>query len=288
MFQNIAEEEKVEKLISDDVNKDKTKFKDIVKKLFTKQNILVYIISFMLSTVSTVNGMAPFGLAIFAAALSNGLPAGIIFLISFAGMLIGNGAGEALNFLFTALVFTGMVLIFKPWYEEEYKSERRKLGKYVLISVIGVQIIQILFRGFLLYDLFFGLTLGVVTYIFYKIFSNSLIAISEYGVKRAFTVEEVVGASLMLAIAVTAFGDFEILGFEIKTVLCILIVLVLGWKQGILIGATSGITIGAVLGVICDSPQILIASFALSRNDCRIFKQIWKDTELFLDLFVEM
>ena len=76
----------------------------------------------------------------------------------------------------------------------------------------------------------------------------------------------------MLAIAFTAFGNFEILGFEIKTVLCILIVLVLGWKQGILIGATSGITIGAVLGVICDSPQILVASFALSRNDCRIFK----------------
>lgn len=128
-----------------------------------------------------------------------------------------------------------MVLIFKPWYEEEYKSERRKLGKYVLISVIAVQILQNLFRGFLLYDLFLGITTAVITYIFYKIFSNSLIAISEYGVKKAFTVEEVVGASLMLAIAVSAFRGFEIFGLEIKTVLCILIVLVLGWKQGILI-----------------------------------------------------
>ncbi len=132
-------------------------------------------------------------------------------------------------------MFTGLVLIFKPWYEEEYKSERRKLGKYVLISVIAVSFLQNLFRGFLLYDLFFGITTAVVTYIFYKIFSNSLIAISEYGITRAFTVEEVVGASLMLAISVTAFRGFEIFGFEIKTVLCILIVLVLGWKKGILI-----------------------------------------------------
>ena len=85
-----------------------------------------------------------------------------------------------------------MVLIFKPWYEEEYKSERRKLGKYVLISVILVQIVQMLFRGFLLYDLFLGITLGVVTYIFYKIFANSLNIISEYGITKAFTVEEVV------------------------------------------------------------------------------------------------
>ena len=67
-----------------------------------------------------------------------------------------------------------MVLIFKPWYEEEYKSERRRLGKYVILSVIAVQIVQILFRGFLLYDLFLAITTGVITYIFYKIFSKHM------------------------------------------------------------------------------------------------------------------
>ena len=59
----------------------------------------------------------------------------------------------------------------------------------------------------------------------------------------------------MLAISVSAFRNLEILGLEIKNVLCILIVLVLGWKRGILIGGTSGITIGAVLGVVCGSPR---------------------------------
>lgn len=59
----------------------------------------------------------------------------------------------------------------------------------------------------------------------------------------------------MLAISVSAFRDFEFLGLEIKNVLCILIVLVLGWKQGILIGGASGITIGAVLGVVCGSTR---------------------------------
>ena len=99
-----------------------------------------------------------------------------------------------------------------------------------------------------------------------------MITISEYGLTKVFTIEEVVGASLMLSIAVTSFGGLEIFGFEIKTILCILIVLVLGWKQGILIGATSGITIGAVLGVIGGNSEMLIASFAISLNDCRIFK----------------
>lgn len=216
--------------------------------------------------------MAPFGLAILAAVLSNGLPGGVVFAVSLIGILIGLGGSAALTYVFTTLVFIVMVLIFKPWYEEEYKSERRKLGKYVLLSTAIVQIVQLFLKGFLLYDLFFGITTAVVTYIFYKIFSNSLIVISEYGITKAFTVEEVVGASLMLAIAITALKGLSIFGLEIKTVLCILIVLVLGWKKGILIGGTSGITIGAVLGIIGGEQQIFIASFALSRNDSGIFK----------------
>lgn len=272
MFQNInAQEEKLDEVIEENSNiKEKIDIKDVLKKLFTKQNIVVYILSFMLSSISTVNGMAPFALAIFAASLSNGLPAGVVFIFSLIGTMIGIGGQAALNYIFIALVFIAMVLMFKPWYEEEYKSERRKLGKYVIASSILVQIVGLLFKGFLLYDLFLGIATAIVTYIFYKIFSNSLITISEYGVTKVFTVEEVVGASLILAIAMTALRDFQIFGFELKTVFCILIVLILGWKKGILIGAASGITIGTVLGVIGGESQILIATFALSRNDSRI------------------
>ena len=116
--------------------------------------------------------MAPFGLAIFAAALSNGVPTGIIYILTIIGTIIGFGGQGVLSFLLTSFVFIAMVLIMKPWYEEEYKSERQKLGKYVIISTIVVQVVQMLFRGFLLYDLFLSITTGVITYIFYKIFSN--------------------------------------------------------------------------------------------------------------------
>lgn len=89
MFQNIVEEEKEEDVVIEENEfKEKINIKEIIKKLCTKQNILVYIISFMLSTISTVNGIAPFGLAIFAGALSNGLPAGVIFIITLIGTMI--------------------------------------------------------------------------------------------------------------------------------------------------------------------------------------------------------
>ncbi len=83
MFQNIVDVEKEETSTQEDLKIDKnTKIKNILGKLFTKQNILVYILSFMLSMVSGINGMAPFGLAIFAAALSNAVPTGVIYILT--------------------------------------------------------------------------------------------------------------------------------------------------------------------------------------------------------------
>ena len=41
-------------------------------------------------------------------------------------------------------------------------------------------------------------------------------------------------------------------------------VLVLGWKNGMLVGATSGVTIGVTLGIISGNDSITIAAYAIS------------------------
>ncbi len=68
----------------------------------------------------------------------------------------------------------------------------------------------------------------------------------------------------MLAIAVCAFGKLSIFGFSIKNILSILIVLILGWKNGVLVGTTSGVTIGVTLGVITSSEPVMVAAYAIS------------------------
>ena len=80
-----------------------------------------------------------------------------------------------------------------------------------------------------------------------KIFSNSITVIKDYGVKQAFTVEEVMGASLLMSIAFYSLHGLNIFGLSISNILSIMLVLFLGWKNGMLVGATSGITIGMVL-----------------------------------------
>ena len=279
MFQNISKEreQKINEKI--EVNK-KDKLKVILKNLFTVQNIILYTITFMISMVgiSTDNIMftiTPFGLAIIAAALSCNMPVGIMYLISLISTFIKFGPNSLLTYILTTLVFFVAILIKKPKIQDEV-NEQKRLGMHLFVSTLLVQVIPMFFRTFILYELLTSIMLSICTYIFYKIFSNSITVIRQAGVKKVFSIEEVMGTSLLLAIAFTALGDTTIFGYNLKNILSILLVLILGWKNGILVGATSGITIGVVLGIICNNEPVMIASYAISGMVAGIFNKFGK------------
>lgn len=269
MFQNIIDEDIKEEQNFDTENK-KRKIINF-KNLFSVSDFVLYAISFMVSMVSFNGEFGPFGLAIFASVCSNRIPAGIVYIATCIGTLIGFGINGFLSYLLTTLLFIVMTLVFRPRLQED-RNEKQKLGIYVIVSSFVVQAGKMLFSMFLVYDLLASIVFSILTYIFYKIFSNSITVIKDYGIKQAYTVEEVIGASLLIAIAVYSLHALNIFGLSISNILSIMIVLFLGWKNGILVGATAGTTIGIVLGIIGNSSPVLVASYAISRNDSRNIK----------------
>lgn len=266
MFQNITRDANDNQNYNEENKKVSTK--DVLKNLFAKQNIFLYIITFMLSMVgfntnNLIFSFVPFGLAIIAGALSNNRPIGIMYVLSLIGTFIRFGFNNLLVYFATSLVFFILILFIRPKIQDGI-NEQKKIGGHLFFAVTLVQVVPIFFREFYVFDLLSGIMLGITTYIFYKIFVNSITLIIDFGTRRAFTIEEVIGTSLLLSIAITVFGDLNIFGFSIKNILSILIVLVLGWKNGILVGATGGITIGVVLGVITGTEPIMIAAYAIS------------------------
>lgn len=276
MFQNIANEYQERNLYEDaEVNK-KDKRKKILQQFFTKQNIAIYIVSFMLSTVGLGQAIAPFGLAMLAAVCSNEIPIWGAYIATLIGTWIGFGTNSFFIYFLTTLVFMAVVLLVKPKYQDEERNEKKKLGIHLFFSTFIVQIIGMFFHEFLIYDVLSTFMISITSCVFYKIFANSITVIREFGIKRAFTIEEVMGASLMLAIAFTALGNLSVFGFSIRNILCILLVMVLGWKQGILVGTTAGVTIGTVLGILSNQDPILVAAFALSGMLAGIFNKLGK------------
>lgn len=256
MFQNLNKNE--------DYKQVEGKNKLDIKNLFSKKQIALYLISFMVSMVSFNGELAPFGLAIFAACCSNRKPVGVVYALTLLGSIIKFGMPGFISYLLSSLLFIVLILIIRPNFEEEERNEKQKLGIYAFAASFIIQAGKMLFFGFLLYDLITSIALGLITYIFYKIFVNSLIVITNYKEKQAFSIEEVMGASMLLSIAFASFAPIKIWGLSITNILSVMLVLFLGWKHGMLVGATSGITIGIVLGIITSSTPILVASYAIS------------------------
>lgn len=243
---------------------NKNKIKQIVLNLFDKKNILIYILAFMLSTVSSAGDNMFFGLSMFAAICSYGIPVGMVYIITIIGTLIGFGRGSLLLYMITSLVFIVLTLMHKPKDEEDGRNEKQRLGLLLFLSIIIVNMGKMIFTMFLLYDVVVTITVAIESYIFYKIFANSVAVLSEMNIKTAFSIEETMGVTLTIAIAIAAISPIQVIGVEVRSVLSILLVLIMGWKNGMLVGATSGITIGTVFGIITGGDPIIIAIYGLS------------------------
>lgn len=256
MFQNIDETEKTKEVVG---NK-----KNILSNVISKKYIFLYIITLMVSMVNMGYDVSPFGLAIIVAAISNEIPIIAVLVCAFAGNIIGNGGAGIIGFIVTLLIFFANFFIKEPRYNDSSRNEKIMLARRIFFASLIVNVVKVFIGGFLLYDLLVAISMSIVTTIFYKIFVNSLGIITNYNEKMAFSIEEVLGTSLLLSIALCAFGNLSIYGFSVRSILSIFIVLVLGWKHGVLVGATAGTTIGVSLGVIAGIQPIVVASYAIS------------------------
>lgn len=258
MFQNLADNIELEQK---DVKVNNRK--EFLKEIFTVQNVIIYIISFLVSMVSIKDGIAPFAMAFFVAACSSAIPAGAILATTSLGVLIGFGTGEFLNYFLTVLVFLLTIVFFKPYVQDD-RNEISKLGKNLIISVACVQAIKILMGPVLIYDIIISIVTVILTYTFYKIFVNSIGVLENFGFKSAFAIEEIIGASVLVATAAVALSKYRVFGVSVASTLSIFLILVLAWKNGVLVGSTIGVAIGLVLGIIGAISPIQVLAFAVS------------------------
>ena len=258
MFQNIQEE------IQNSTKEETTKKRNILTNAISKKYIVLYIIALMVSTIGLGQNLSPASLAMVVAVGANEIPIIIVLVLGLIGNIIGCGWSSILPYIVTILLFFSSFFIREQKYNEESRNEKIKLGKRIFIASLIVGIVKTMISGFLFYDLFAAIAMSMLTFILYKIFVNSISVILEFTKKRAFTLEEIMGASVLLTIAVSCFGGLQIFGFSVRNIIAIFLVLALGWKNGMLVGATSGVTIGVTLGIVSGNEPITIAAYAIS------------------------
>ena len=250
----------------------KIDYKKILEKIFTPANIILYIIAFAISRVSFLDDMNPFGMAFLAAAYVNNIPIFGVWIFVGISLILTFGKAITLSYILQSIVFVGLLVIFKS----RILDEKEEVGIKLFLSILLVGFVSNTGKIFLLYDTLLIIMNAICTVIFYVIFSKAIPVVHNRNQRSFFNKEELVGASILIAISISALGEISIFNFSLRTVLSILVVLILGWKNGALAGTTAGLSIGVILAVMGIGDTGLIASYAFSGLVAGIFRRFGK------------
>ena len=261
MFQNIAGET----MQNENENyKKNMRILLILKELFRPQNIIAYVLTFLVSMINIKGAYIPLGLAMVAAALGSTVPVAIIYVCSLIGTGVAFGSEQLTSFFWISIIYYILVAAFKPKVcvderNEVYKTGSRLFWAYVLVSLFNHWTSSIW-----LVDLIYSCLYAGILYVFYKVFVNALAVVKNLGIKKAFTAEEMIAAVVLIAIATSVFSKVFIFGMSVSNIIVILSIMVLGWKSGILVGATSGIVAGFAMSFVQGTDLGLILNFGIS------------------------
>ena len=209
MFQNASEMLKHEELNEKIYN---TLYR--VKQIFRYQNLIIYFITFLISTLSIKGEFSPFGLAIMAACVGETIPLIGVYIMAVTGTAIGSGLTGAGEFLIISIIYFILVLLFKTNVAIEERNEMMKTGGKIFTATLIFSIAKSFVNVFLLYDVFMGIISSALIYVFYKIFVNGLNFIKEFGIKEAFALEELIAGAIIISLASLAFNSLNI--FSLK------------------------------------------------------------------------
>ena len=260
MFQNVSDNNVIDR----DEEMRENKINLLLKELFKPRNCIIYILTFLLSMTEIKNHILPFGLAMIAACLGSTIPIFMVYIVSIISVAIFHSGVGFSNYFYTSLIFFLLIFFFKPKISTEDRNEIFKVGTRLFFAVFLQYLIKNIRGTFSIPDVFLGFIIACITYTFYKIFVNGIVVIRDYSKKNAFTVEEIIAASIIFAIAISIFKDIEIIGYSISYIFITLLVIYIGFKHGISFGGITGLAIGASLTLISNIELFQILVFIIS------------------------
>ena len=203
----------VKNIVQNIFNNSSIFYNNIILKNINIKLIILYIVSFFISMVGFNGELNPFAVSMLGAFCSLNIPVGILVLLCAIGTYLSFGTISTIMYVMTAIIFISTIMVAKPKkFVGTEENEKIRLAKYLIISVIIIQILKLCVIDNTVYNILQSILYVGAVYIFYKIFVNSIGVIKNYGVKKVFSIEELIGTSLLLSIAISALGDFNIYG----------------------------------------------------------------------------
>lgn len=241
-------------------NTDDIKQDDIVKKtlkvfknVFDIRNVIIYIITFLVSGLALKGRLMPFGLAMVAACVSSGVPVIVPLICAIVGTFLKTGVLDAVKYLVIMIVYLIFSLLFRSKVSREERNERIKTGSKLFWAYLIISTIINIKQGFMFGEFFSDCVNGGLIYVFYKLFVNGMVLISYFGVKEAYSNEEISACSILFAIAFMRFNNIIVLDMNLTTIFFIFIIIAAAWSRGKKVGLSTGLIVGLLSGLVLET-----------------------------------
>lgn len=238
-------------------NFDDIKSKINVRKILgSVKDILIYFLCAFMASSKLISGATPFGIAMFAAINTINVPLIIPFLIIaiITGVFFGNVA--LAKFLIAGILYVAI--------KSFLRLENTKISNtgIILFSTLISEIVGLSINGLLLYDALFAVYNSIMVGIFYLMFCEGLPVLYNIDKAKIYSTESLICMGVIVSILVSSFGSVGIAGITLRGTISILSVMVLGWKLGSSIGATSGLIISLSMGLMGFGNVATVATYA--------------------------
>ena len=231
---------------------------------------LIHTLAFFISRASIMDGLTPFGIGFLSAYIGHGGRSILIPLISMIGLLSVRGL-EGVSYIAATWTIYMIFAILR-------KKVKLTTLKLSIISALVFTLCKgayIAINDYYLYDMLITAFEGVIVFTLTYIFTYSISTIKS-ATSRIFSNEELICGSIMLALAVSGVGQLSFLGFSLKNIIGIFLVMLFSYIKGPAIGTTVGVVIGLITSMSTLDLPLIISVYGFSGLLSGLFKEVGK------------
>ena len=248
------------KYLDNDIDERVTSIFSTIKKIVNFKNILFMVFAFLLSTKTLIGDFRPFNYVLLAVASAFEVPLILVLIASVAGLAIGGYSSATVMLLIFFLLYNLITAIVN------IEGINRKYTVFIkfMASIAILQIVSTFITGDLFTQLFSVLSTIVLPGIIYLIVVTGMNVILNIKNGFVYTKEESIAMILTVAILLSSLGSVSVLGFKIVEILALILILIYGWGNGAILGATAGLIIGLSYTCLCEVSMSFVVAIAFS------------------------
>ena len=239
------------KYLDSDIDEKMGSVLNTLRKVINIKNLVFVLIAILLSTKTFIGDFKPFNYVMLATASAFEVPLLLVLLPSVIGLAVAKDVSSIILLVVFFLLYNLVTAIVN------ISGMNKKYSIFVKFEA-SIAILQ------LETDLFNILSSIVICGIMYLVMATGLNVILNIRNGFVYTKEESIMMMVTLAMILSILNPIALWGFKVLEIVALVTILIYGWGNGALLGATTGLMMGLTYSCLCETSMSFVVAMAFS------------------------